>query len=116
MKRRANGYPKHVKFMRRLAFEEGCVICQRPAEAAHIRFSDASWGKVNPGTGDKDDRWIVPLCPDHHRTGPDAQHGVGEREWWERHGIDPLPLAKQLYDATGDYERACAILRGVSNE
>ena len=99
----------HLAFIRRL----GCLICQMPAEAAHVRYSDAKAGKVNPGMSRKEDAWAVPLCPKHHRTGADAQHGGGEREWWERQGIDPLPIAKALYEASGDYEQACAILRGI---
>jgi hypothetical protein len=43
-----------------------------------------------------DDKWTVPLCADHHRTGKGAQHGAGEREWWTGRGIDPLPLCEAL--------------------
>jgi hypothetical protein len=62
--------------------------------------------------GRKDDRWVVPLCHECHRTGKNAQHGSGEREWWEGHGIDPLPLAKQLYDVSGDIEKGLRVVRG----
>jgi hypothetical protein len=92
-----------------------CVICGKwPVEVAHIRYSDAAHEKLNPGLGRKEDTWVVPLCADCHRNGPDAQHKSNEREWWERHGIDPLPLATALYEVSGNHERAGAILRGLN--
>jgi hypothetical protein len=34
-----------------------------------------------------DDRRTLPLCAQHHLTGPDAQHSSNERRWWEQWGI-----------------------------
>lgn len=63
-------------------------------EAAHIRMSDAAIGKVNSGMGQKpDDCWVVPLSAAKHRE----QHEGNERWFWERHGINPLLIAQQLY-------------------
>jgi hypothetical protein len=40
--------------------------------------------------GEKPDDWrTLPLCAQHHLTGPDAQHRTNERQWWERWGIYP---------------------------
>ncbi|WP_062266925.1 Ref family recombination enhancement nuclease [Endozoicomonas arenosclerae] len=51
----------------------GCVACRRagygetPAEVHHIT--------TGFGTGQaRDDLKVIPLCPAHHRTGPDAVH------------------------------------------
>jgi len=65
-----------------------------PVEAAHIRMSEAAFGKRNPGLGQKpDDAWAVPLSAEKHRE----QHAEDERWFWERHGINPLLIAQQLY-------------------
>ena len=66
-----------------------------PVEAAHIRMSDAAFGKRNPGIGQKpDDAWVTPLSVEKHRE----QHAEGNERWfWERHGINPLLVAQQLY-------------------
>lgn len=87
---------RHLRLIRQLP----CLICGRyPAEAAHIRYGDAEHGKPKTGAGEKpDDKWTLPLCAEHHRTGKDAQHGAGERRWWESWGVDPLALCNELSD------------------
>lgn len=88
----------HLKFIRRCQ----CLACGRePAEAAHVRYSDAARGKSNPGIGAKPgDNWVVPLCPKCHRMGLQSQHATNERLWWEMQGIDPLDVAEKLYEAS----------------
>ena len=72
-------------------------------EAAHLRYADARYSKLDTGRGRKpDDKWAVPLCADCHREGPEAQHNSNERAWWEKIGIDPLLVALLLWGATGD--------------
>jgi len=45
------------------------------------------------------DNWCVPLCHAHHME----LHRFGdERTWWDLQGIDPLEIAKQLYE---EYEK-----------
>ena len=101
---------KHLAFVRAI----GCVLCYRPAEAAHVRYGDMEQGKPHtPMSRQPGDNFAVPLCSECHRDGPDAQHKSNERAWWVRKGIDPLKLAAALYEATGNYEQACAILRGM---
>ena len=40
------------------------------------------------------DEFTVPLCSSHHRE----LHGSGnERIWWGKQGIDPVPVAKELW-------------------
>lgn len=101
---------KHLAFIRTLP----CLVSGSNfnVEAAHIRYSDAAWKKFNPGVGQKPhDYWTVPLSAEEHRLGRLAQHNGNEREFWERHGIDPLPIARALYDVTGDYEAGLKIIR-----
>lgn len=68
-----------------------CVVCGRsPSHAHHIRYAQprALGKKVS-------DEWVVPLCSLHHR----ALHDVGdEREWWTTHKLDPVEIAKDLWD------------------
>lgn len=92
---------RHLSLIRSLP----CLICFRPApsEAAHLRYGEPARGKPPTGISEKpDDKWTLPLCAEHHRTGKDAQHGMGEREWWELHGIDPIALCEALYAAGAD--------------
>lgn len=80
-----------------------CLICRlewipHGMQAAHVRYHAIDYGKPITGAGRKpDDLWCVPLCPDHHVFGLDAQHASGERDWWRRHEIDPLIIAPLLF-------------------
>ena len=85
-----------LKFVR----SHACAACgcPPPSQAAHIRYSDAASGNINPGIGAKpDDSKTVPLCADCHLDAPDAQHNVGEKAFWKRVGINPFELAANLY-------------------
>jgi hypothetical protein len=77
---------EHCKFVA----TQPCVICGRtPAEAHHIRFAQprALGRKVS-------DEYTVPVCRVHHRE----LHGYGdEASWWAGVGIDPLPIALELW-------------------
>lgn len=104
---------KHLAFIRSLP----CLVSGSNfnVEAAHIRYSDAAWGKINPGIQRKpDDCWTVPLSAAKHRLDPDSQHNGDEREFWERHGIDPLRIARDLWAISGDYEAGLKIIREAS--
>ena len=67
-----------------------CMICGRtPAEAHHIRFAQprALGRKVS-------DEYTVPVCQLHHRE----LHRYGdEASWWAGVGVDPLPIALELW-------------------
>lgn len=62
-----------------------CVICATvPVEVAHLRYADALYLKEQPGMQAKpSDIWCLPLCPEHHRLGSNAQHSGNERQWWQ---------------------------------
>jgi len=77
---------EHCKFVA----TQPCVVCGRtPTEAHHIRFAQprALGRKVS-------DEYTVPVCRLHHRD----LHSYGdEASWWAGVGIDPLPIALELW-------------------
>ena len=84
---------EHCKFVR----TEPCVVCGRaPTEAHHIRFAQprALGRKVS-------DEYTVPVCRLHHRD----LHSYGdEASWWAGVGIDPLPIALELWRRSRSFE------------
>lgn len=90
---RDNGF---LAFLRRQACAVGPEGCSGAVEAAHVRYAVPGEGSTGMQRKPSDTR-AVPLCAEHHRIGPDAQHSTSERAWWQRHGIDPLALAARLY-------------------
>ena len=86
----------------RIGLEKGGV------QVAHLRFSSAAHGKVNPGLQRKPhDRWTLPLCAAEHRR----EHAGSEATYWEELGVDPHQIAKALWEASPDVERMRAALR-----
>ena len=101
--RKQTKYPQYLKNIRQC----NCVVCGQQAEAAHLRMSSAKHGKVNG----RDDKWVIPLCPYHHRLGPLAQHSMGESQFWEMMLIEPLELARSLWEARDNLTK----MRGITN-
>ena len=91
------GEPKRIRSKEHLKFvaEQSCLICGRkPSQAHHIRYAQprALSRKVS-------DEFVVPLCTIHH----DALHRVGdEKQWWNKHSIDPLSVAANLWAKMSD--------------
>lgn len=104
-KRQPDEFGKFIKNIR----ECPCILCGDQAEASHLRFSDARYKKLNG----RDHRWILPVCPREHRLGPDAAHNRGEYAWWSAKGIDPLPIAKALWEARDNLEQMQAICQEI---
>lgn len=97
--------PRHLAFIRSLP----CCVCGKAprSEAAHIRNGTDGGMALNPS-----DRWVVPLCAACHRTGPRAQHTVGEVTFWGDLEVDPYGLANTLWTHSGDQKRGeRAVLR-----
>ena len=77
---------KHLQFVA----TQPCLICSRqPSDAHHLRFAQpqALGRKVS-------DQFTVPLCRLHHR---ELHQASKEPDWWETQGIDPLPIANELW-------------------
>lgn len=88
-----------------------CLSCgMEPSEAAHVRFASAAFGKASGLQKKPEDRWALPLCAGCHRLNRDAQHNSGEREFWDRLGIDALPTCVALYAQRGDLVGARAVI------
>lgn len=94
---------KYLALLRRCP----CLGCDNdPAGvAAHVRMTRV--GKPITGAGLKPgDRWALPLCATCHTDGPrtTTQHKAGEVLFWQRLGIDPLPLCQRLHRAAPDIQ------------
>jgi DNA recombination protein Rad52 len=78
---------KHLRFVA----TQPCLICGRtPSDPHHLRFTQPRGLSLKVS-----DEYTVPLCRGHHRE----LHQTGnEIAWWERLSIDPLPLARKLWD------------------
>jgi hypothetical protein len=90
--------PGFLAYLRRQPCEaRGLGGCEGPIEAAHIRYSDASKGSVNPGMQRKNhDRHANPLCRFHHQH---DQHKRSERAFWAALGKDAYDRAAGHYAA-----------------
>ena len=86
------GQPKRIRCKEHLRFvaSHPCAICGRsPSHAHHVRHAQSR------GLGLKvSDEFTVPLCATHHHQ----IHTTGkEREWWQQRNIDPLIIARALW-------------------
>ena len=80
---------QHLRFVAR----QPCLVCGRePCDPHHLRFAQPR------GLAQKvSDEFTVPLCRAHHRE----LHRAGkEVDWWSRTGIEPLPIARELWLGT----------------
>ena len=88
-------HPKRLRDKAHLKFvaSRPCLICERqPSDPHHLRFAQprAIGLKVS-------DEFTVPLCRVHHRQ----VHQAGNEEtWWKTLNIDPLAIAKGLWEQT----------------
>jgi hypothetical protein len=79
----------HLKFVA----SQPCLVCERqPSDPHHVRYAQprALGRKVS-------DEFTVPLCRGHHRQ----LHQAGNEEtWWKSLNINPLAIAKGLWEQT----------------
>ena len=89
------GEPKRIRSKEHLRFvaSQPCLICGRtPAHAHHIRYAQARGLALKVS-----DEFTVPLCAIHHSE----NHSTGdERRWWAERKIDPLVIAKSLWNSS----------------
>jgi ERF superfamily len=87
---------------RKFVSSQPCLVCGRsPADAHHLRFAQprALGRKVS-------DEFTVPVCRVHHREL--HRHG-DEAAWWQKIKIDPLPIARRLWQQARPNGTAVAI-------
>jgi DNA recombination protein Rad52 len=85
--------PRRIRDKEHLRYvgSQPCIVCNRIlAEAHHVRYAQpkALGAKVS-------DEFTVPLCRDHHR---ELHNNGNERAWWHDMGIEPLPVARRLWE------------------
>jgi hypothetical protein len=95
--RRGRVAPKTVrqrdKGHRKFVSSQPCVVCGRsPADAHHLRFAQPRGLSLKVS-----DEFTVPICRAHHR---ELHRHADEAAWWRRIKIDPLPIARRLWQAT----------------
>ena len=79
--------------------QQPCLLCARkPTDPHHLRFMEPRALGLKAS-----DEFTVPLCRVHHRQ---AHHAGDERKWWKTAGIDPVKVARELWQQT----------RGAKNE
>jgi hypothetical protein len=79
----------HLRFVA----SQPCLLCQHsPSDPHHLRFAQprALGMKVS-------DEFTVPLCREHHRQ---LHHSGNESAWWRDMGIEPLEIARTLWQET----------------
>jgi Rad52/22 family double-strand break repair protein len=84
--------PRRVRNKEHLRYvaSQPCAVCGRtPSHAHHVRYAQPR------GLGLKvSDEFTVPLCATHHHHLHDTTR---EREWWLERKIDPLIIARALW-------------------
>jgi hypothetical protein len=79
----------HLKFVS----TQPCLACGRsPSDAHHLKFAQqrALGRKVS-------DEFVVPLCRTHHR---ELHQRGDELTWWQQLNVDPMPIARRLWQAS----------------
>jgi hypothetical protein len=79
----------HLRFVA----SQSCLVCGRhPSDPHHLRFAQVRALGVKVS-----DEYTVPLCRGHHRQ----LHQAGnEIEWWSAVKIEPLSIARKLWEQT----------------
>lgn len=82
----------HIRRLRSLPCSiPGC--CQQPVDAHHLTFGAEAKARGMKAS----DHFTVPLCRwvHHNAASKFGVHATGnEREWWAKHGLDALALAR----------------------
>ena len=96
-----------------------CIACacrgrtREGVHVAHIRMGVpgvAGWREVGKSEKPSDHR-TAPLCPSCHLDGPDAQHRMSERAFWERLNIWPPAFCAALQKACISGEDGRQVIR-----
>lgn len=93
IKRKAKSKPASERRHHERVASLPCAACgSSPVEVHHVIFDGRA--RIT-----RNHRLVVPLCPfTCHRTGPQAVHVIGERAFWELHGINLYERAQRLWE------------------
>jgi hypothetical protein len=77
----------------RYVAQQACLICGRKqSDPHHLRYLQPR------ALGRKaSDEFAVPLCRSHHRA---VHRAANEQAWWKAAGVDPVKVARQLWQQT----------------
>ena len=92
----------HLDFIRGLP----CLACAGRGGVAH----HLTIGRNRAGRRAGDDQ-AVPMTSKCHNDFPQSLHMVGERKFWNSKGLDPRPVAKFLFENTGDHAKCVTFIR-----
>lgn len=93
-----------------------CAVLGRATfgvDVAHVGLAIAAHGWREAGVQEKaPGRRVLPLCPAHHRAeyGREAQHGMGERKFYDALGICPACVCISLSSAFDAGESGVAVI------
>ena len=85
--------PERVRDKEHLRYvaAQPCLLCSAtPSDPHHLRFAQPRAMARKVG-----DDFTVPLCRKHHR---DLHHSGNESAWWHDMGIEPLEIARDLWE------------------
>ena len=102
------GETKRVRCKEHLRFvaSQLCLICgRRPSHAHHIRYAQPRGLALKVS-----DEFTVPLCATHHRH---LHHTAKESDWWRERNIDPLKIARNLWEQSLGHATEAALSTAV---
>ena len=77
----------HLNFIRSLP----CLVPR--CNARYVEASHIGGHGLSQKASDLD---AAPICPRHHRTGPDSLHKLGRRRFEQLHGVDLMATVSRL--------------------
>jgi hypothetical protein len=95
------GEPKRMRCKEHLRFvaSHPCLICGRlPSHAHHVRYAQSKGLSLKVS-----DEFTVPLCAIHHHNIHTTDR---EQEWWQERNVDPLIVARNLWQQSRKHHPA----------
>ena len=87
----------------------GCLVCGREASLHHVTGYADRMGRLP-----RDERFVAPLCPQHHQavyddaSMPVSVERLNHRGFYQEHGIDLLKEAQGFWQISEALERRAA--------
>lgn len=95
-----------------------CIKCgvEPCGTAAHLRMNSGAYNKRQAMGRKPQDSWTTPMCAGCHTNDYDAQHRIGEAEFWRRLGTNPFLLCQRLSAVRGDLVAMRAVVMVAISE